>query len=334
MDLPNDYGLSDILRNEVDISASLQRYDGVRGGVITAGSTPPNPSELLGSMKMDGVLGRLKEISDVVIIDGSPLFVSDALVLSAKVDGVLLVVRLGRTRKKLVKTTLGQLNRSGVRVIGVVLNGVADRGAENYGAYLYSGGEGGKAGDRMPYLSRVLRKFGLAAPEASNGRSSSSGAGKLHRARGSGPNGKKPVKIARSGELCPNEDCPDYGKLQSETQKNIKKSGKSKKGVQRYQCKTCDRTYLGTAGTIFHRKRTSEHEILETLALIAGGNPLSDLSRKKGFGKDTIVQWLQEAARHPEQVNEALVNDFKVGPDQLDTLWISVRKWGGNGSPL
>ena len=106
-------------------------------------------------------------------------------------------------------------------------------------------------------------------------------------------------KFARVGDFCPNEACPDYGKVQDgQTQRNIRKFGKTKSGVQRYQCKRCGQTFTETKGTIFYRKRTAEHELLETLALLAEGNRISSLSRVKGFKEDTIVQWLREAADH------------------------------------
>ncbi len=61
--------------------------------------------------------------------------------------------------------------------------------------------------------------------------------------------------MARVGDFCPHESCPDYGKLQSDRQRNIKKAGKSRQGRQRYQCKTCGRTFTETKGTIFYRRR-------------------------------------------------------------------------------
>lgn len=135
-------------------------------------------------------------------------------------------------------------------------------------------------------------------------------------------------KFAQSGDFCPNEDCPDYGKLQTGQQQNIKKSGKTAKGVQRYQCKTCGKTFTETFGTIFYRKRTPEHEILETLAFLAEGSRISTLSRVKGHKEDTILQWLREAARHAEQVEEVLMAEFRVERGQLDALWAYVRNKG------
>ena len=71
-------------------------------------------------------------------------------------------------------------------------------------------------------------------------------------------------QFAKTGDFCPNEACPDYGKLQDDQQQNVIKFGKTKSGVQRYRCKTCKKTFTETTGTIFFRKRTPKHEILET----------------------------------------------------------------------
>ena len=135
-------------------------------------------------------------------------------------------------------------------------------------------------------------------------------------------------KFAKTGDFCPNEACPNYGKLQTDQQQNIKKAGLTKAGVQRYQCKTCGKTFTETYGTIFYRKRTPEHEILETLALLAEGSRISSLSRVKGHKEDTILQWLREAAAHAEQVEEVLMAEFRVSRGQLDALWAYVRNKG------
>lgn len=135
-------------------------------------------------------------------------------------------------------------------------------------------------------------------------------------------------KFAKSGDFCPNEACPDYGKLQSGQQHNINKIGTTKKGVQRYQCRTCKRTFTETKGTIFYRRRTPEHEILETLALLAEGSRISSLSRVKGFKEDTILAWLRAAAQQSEQVEEVLMADFRVERAQLDALWSYVGNKG------
>jgi transposase-like protein len=115
------------------------------------------------------------------------------------------------------------------------------------------------------------------------------------------------TKFAQVGDFCPDETCPDYGKRQSDQQHNIIKYGKTKAGRQRYKCQTCGATFTGTKGTIFYRRRTSEDEIIETLALIAEGNRISSLARAKGHKEDTIIDWVREAGQHAEAIEEAAV---------------------------
>lgn len=135
--------------------------------------------------------------------------------------------------------------------------------------------------------------------------------------------------FAKPGDFCPNKDCPDYQKVQSvQTKPNVIKAGMTRKGVQRYRCNTCGKYFVATSGTIFYRKRTPEHEILETLALLAEGNRISSLTRVKGHKEDTILRWLREAARHAEAVEEVLMKDFQVRRAQLDGLWLYVGNKG------
>jgi transposase-like protein len=135
-------------------------------------------------------------------------------------------------------------------------------------------------------------------------------------------------KFAKPGEFCPNEACPDYGKLQTGQQQNIRKFGRTRRGVRRFRCQTCGKTFTETTGTIFFRKRTPEHEILETLALLAEGSRISSLTRTKGFKEDTILAWLREAAHHAEQLEDVLMKDFQVKRGQLDAMWAYVRNKG------
>lgn len=137
------------------------------------------------------------------------------------------------------------------------------------------------------------------------------------------------VKLAHPGEFCPNSVCPDYGKLQNDqVQPNIKKIGKTPNGAQRYQCKTCQKTFTETRGTIFYRKQAKAEQILEVLALIAEGNRISTLTRVKGIKEDTILNWLREAAHHVEELNPILMKDFHLKRAQLDGLWSFVQNKG------
>jgi Mrp family chromosome partitioning ATPase len=118
----------------------LQLKKNTKVAVITSGGTPLNPTELLGSKKMDELLCKLQETADVVIIDGPPLIVADAMVMAAKVDGVVLVVRPGHTRRSLAQAASEQIKLAGIKVVGVVLNRIPLRGADYYAgkSYLYT----------------------------------------------------------------------------------------------------------------------------------------------------------------------------------------------------
>ena len=132
----NQVGLSFLfMQPKMILNGALQksRIPGV--SVITSGNIPPNPSELLGSQKMDQILEKVKEESDIILIDTPPaLVVTDASVLAPQVDGVLIVVRPGVTKLAAAKQTVEQLHRVGANIFGVVLNNL-DLNRSKYGHY-------------------------------------------------------------------------------------------------------------------------------------------------------------------------------------------------------
>jgi transposase-like protein len=138
----------------------------------------------------------------------------------------------------------------------------------------------------------------------------------------------KEKQLAWAGTFCPNEECHHHAKV---NEASIIKFGKTKQGVQRYQCKSCKTTFTATRGTLFYRKRTPLKDILETLALLAEGVRISSLSRAKGFKEDTILSWLRQAARHSEAVEEVLLADYELSKAQVDGLWAYVGNKGQKG---
>ena len=94
-------------------------------------------------------------------------------------------------------------------------------------------------------------------------------------------------KLAQPGDFCPNPDCADYGKPQAAAQRNIIKFGRTHNGQQRYQCRTCRRTFTATKGTVFYRRQTPAHAIIKTLAQLAEGNRISSVTRTTGHKEDT-----------------------------------------------
>jgi capsular exopolysaccharide synthesis family protein len=105
-------------------------------GLITSGSLPPNPADLVGSEKMMEIMRQMLTHVDLVVVDTPPVMaVTDAAILAPKVDGVLLVFRPGGTKLAAAKQTVETLARGGANVLGVVLNGVGKRGASYYYYY-------------------------------------------------------------------------------------------------------------------------------------------------------------------------------------------------------
>jgi len=93
--------------------------------LVPSGPLPPNPADILGSRKMEQTITALiaKTRADIVLFDAPPVIVvTDAIVLGTKVDGVLLVVSAGRTRREHVQRARELLERVHVRIVGAVLN--------------------------------------------------------------------------------------------------------------------------------------------------------------------------------------------------------------------
>lgn len=133
---PNVNGLSEVIRGECSIEDVAYSLENGLLKVITAGGEVPNPSNALGSKKMDGILYYLRSQADIIIIDGPPMLVSDSKVLANKVDLMLLVVRYAKTRKGIAQEALEQMDQVGTKIAGVVMNDLPkDQG--HYGVYRY-----------------------------------------------------------------------------------------------------------------------------------------------------------------------------------------------------
>ena len=138
--IQNRVGITDLFRGTLNLDAVIQNWTNSNSTsilVITSGSLPPNPAELLGSQKMDRILAEIAIRADVVVIDSPPSLVADAQVLAAKVDGVLLVVQPGKTHAGAAQATREQLARAGARVVGVVFNRIPRDRSYYYGGYKY-----------------------------------------------------------------------------------------------------------------------------------------------------------------------------------------------------
>jgi receptor protein-tyrosine kinase len=137
-------GLTNVLTGSAELDDVMQRY--VNGdsqvGVLAAGPLPPNPGELLASTHMQALLEKLRGENDFVLVDAPPLLpVADSSGLAVHMDGVLLSVRYGSTRKDQLEQAAATLDRVGAKTLGVILNIVPPRAqmATAYG-YGYSYG--------------------------------------------------------------------------------------------------------------------------------------------------------------------------------------------------
>lgn len=123
--LSNEAGLTALILDEKTLNDVLQPTDVPHLRVLPSGPLPPNPSELLGSQRMERLIESLRSTADVVIFDSPPtISVTDAAVLGAKMDGVLLVVSVGKTKRDHVVRAKQLLARVNAKVLGVVLNNV------------------------------------------------------------------------------------------------------------------------------------------------------------------------------------------------------------------
>lgn len=116
-------GLSELVAGTVASNHSLLKLEGTELSILTSGSLPPNPLELLSSDRFTQTLDKLKTHFDIIIIDSPPIeLVSDALMISVHASGVIYVAKAFETPTAMIKKGLQRLRRSNAPLIGVVLN--------------------------------------------------------------------------------------------------------------------------------------------------------------------------------------------------------------------
>jgi capsular exopolysaccharide synthesis family protein len=129
-------GLTNVLAGQVSIDEVLQKWGSDGLTVLPCGSIPPNPSELLGSQNMVDLLTTMRQRFDTIIIDTPPLLpVTDAAVASVLADGVVIVVRYGRTNRAQLAAAFRSLESVDARVLGCVLNMQPAKQSEGRGRY-------------------------------------------------------------------------------------------------------------------------------------------------------------------------------------------------------
>ena len=136
--LVQEPGLTDVLVGTAELREAIRPNVIPNLDVLPAGALPPNPSELLGAESMQQLLAQLRSQYETVLFDSPPtLAVTDATVLGASSDAVILVVRAGETDEVAAQRALQQLRRVQARVAGTVLNGIQKQRDRYYNYYSY-----------------------------------------------------------------------------------------------------------------------------------------------------------------------------------------------------
>lgn len=137
----NSRGLTDLLADSHQDVESFMLDTGVPDlRLISAGPVPPNPSELLGSRRMQSIVCEASRRADLVLLDAPPVLpVTDAAVMAAKVDGVILLVEAKRTSRDAAHRAWESLSNVGATVFGVVLTKARVHGSSYYGYYTNDG---------------------------------------------------------------------------------------------------------------------------------------------------------------------------------------------------
>ena len=135
MDLASTPGLTDLLMGKGVPINEFQSKLLNNWYILPSGDIPPNPSELLGSRRMEAILNDLREKFDYIVVDLPPVnIVSDALSISSLISGMIVVIREDYTEKKELEHCFRQLKLSNINVLGCVLN-EAKAGGGSYGKY-------------------------------------------------------------------------------------------------------------------------------------------------------------------------------------------------------
>lgn len=137
MHLSNRWGLTSLFtHDDLRLDGIIRQNKSTGLSIMTSGNLPPNPAELLGSEKMLEIISKVKDISDIIVFDSPPLtVVTDATVLSKRVDGVILIINSGTTKVAAAQQAVEQLRRVDANILGVVLNNVGSQKSYYYSTY-------------------------------------------------------------------------------------------------------------------------------------------------------------------------------------------------------
>ncbi len=133
-----DRGISNLLTGDYNAGSAIVHTKIPNLDVLASGSCVPNATDILGTKRLDDLLGALRKYYDNIIIDSPPsTLLADAVVLSKSVDGIIIVVRAADTAKKIVKAGAEKFLNVGAKILGTVLNGVVLSKYSHYYRYPY-----------------------------------------------------------------------------------------------------------------------------------------------------------------------------------------------------
>ena len=137
-------GLTNFMSRGEDFHDYIQNIEQDNIDILASGPIAPNPSEMLMSQKMQNLLDTARQEYDYVLIDTPPIMpVTDAAVLGAKVDGVMIVIASGQDKPELVQAAKTRLVQGGANILGCILNKVQVGGGRyGYGSHKYGYGYG------------------------------------------------------------------------------------------------------------------------------------------------------------------------------------------------
>ena len=132
-------GLSQVLSGQIDVDNAIYNTQLENLDIIFAGPYPPNPTELVGSPAFKELLDAKRDAYDYLLIDAAPLgLVIDAAVMASVCDGAVIVLNAGKIKYRMAQEVRDQIQRSGCKILGVVLNQVGRKGSTSYGGGYYS----------------------------------------------------------------------------------------------------------------------------------------------------------------------------------------------------
>ena len=135
-DKPREPGLTNVLMGQVELDTVMNETGVEKLWVVTCGKIPPDPVKVLGAMRMRELIRELSEKVDFVVIDAPPILAgTDAMVVGREVDGVILVVQLGKTIGEMLERVKQMTESMRVKLIGAIVNNV--KGSDMYGYYQY-----------------------------------------------------------------------------------------------------------------------------------------------------------------------------------------------------